>query len=109
MATVCDLCGKGERSRGPGQTLFHVCWASAMSGGFSVHFEPVSPDRYRRTDRAICGVCLDKLGILDMLAAERLEEADRLRRLAEREGGVVHVTPRRIDGSRRTRLLGAGK
>jgi len=111
MAVVCDLCNKPPRTRGPGQDMWSVQWACQMSGGVSIHVELITPERYMRTAHAVCGACLDKMGVLDLLAAEAAEEADRRRRQAERASNVIDVTPPGIRqiGPRRMRLLGAGE
>ena len=89
-----------------------------MGGGMSVHLEPMTANRYTRTDHAVCGSCLDRMGVIDMLAEERMREAERnlqeatshLRMAKKDNVAVVDVTPKELGpGRSRMRLLASGQ
>lgn len=113
MAIVCDLCGKSPTARDGGVDGMH-CITSAFrggAGGVCVTFELAREGlRFGGAPPMICLKCFDKLHVMDVLYAgeKRAEEYDRRRAMAA-ERNVVDVTPRQIDGARRTRLLGAGE
>ena len=80
----CDLCKQPPAGKGSGKNMFYVLWASSHSSNqeeFSVFFahESTMATRLYRLPgaKAICGRCLDKLGIPEHLA--KAAEEDRIR------------------------------
>lgn len=111
MALTCDICGKGPRAKDGGMgSMRAVTNVFRAGGGVCVSFELASSAMmFGPVMPMICAACWDKLRLHEMLLASEARDAERERQrelAAERD--VVDVTPRRIDGARRTRLLGAG-
>lgn len=90
MAVVCDICRK-IKTKGPGAKLYTVCFAFSDDNdgrSFSVHFEDAEHSYYPK-NKAICGTCLIKLGV-DQLLKEDMERQERRKKQKDKEPKMLN-------------------
>lgn len=80
MATVCDICGKGDRRAGHAVDLYRLDYACKHDDSIAIWLvdNQSQISKFCETDKVICAHCLTRLGVFESVTKEQLKRRKRL-------------------------------
>lgn len=80
MATICDICGKGDRRAGHAVDLYRLDYACKYDDSIAICLIDNKSliSKFCESDKVICARCLVRLGVFESIAKGQLKQRKRL-------------------------------